>query len=61
VGDWVFLHLWPYRQMSVALRKNIKLFPMYCWPFQVIQKIGEVAYKLDLPSSSQIYPVFHVS
>jgi len=61
VGDWVFLRLRPYRQMSAAFSKNLKLSPRYYGAFQVIQKIGEVAYKLDLPSSSQIYPVFHVS
>lgn len=61
VGDWVFLRLRPYCQMSAAFHKNLKLSPRYYGAFQVIQKIGEVAYKLDLPSSSQIYPVFHVS
>lgn len=61
VGDWVFLCLRPYRQMSATLRRNLKLSPRYYGPFQVVQKIGSVAYKLDLPSSSQIYHVFHVS
>jgi hypothetical protein len=61
VGDWIFLCLRPYRQMSATLCRNLKLSPRYYVPFQVIQKIGSVAYKLDLPSSSQIYPVFHVS
>ena len=61
IGDWVYLRLRPYRQMTVAVRGNLKLSLRYYRPFQVIQKIGKVAYKIDLPLDSQIFPIFHVS
>jgi hypothetical protein len=38
-----------------------KLLPKWVGPFEITQKVGEVAYKLDLPDSWRIHPVFHVS
>ena len=61
VGDWVFLRLQPYKQHSVVQRKNLKLSPRFYGPYQIIERIGGVAYRLNLPSTSLLHPVFHVS
>src|ERR1700690_2937322 len=62
VGDWVFLQLQPYKKMSLKqAKKDNKLSPKYYGPYKVLQKIGTMAYKFELPASSRVQLVFHVS
>jgi hypothetical protein len=61
IWDYVNPKLQHYKQHSVVRRTSQKLTAKFFGPFLVIARIGEVAYKLELPPSSTIHPVFHVS
>jgi hypothetical protein len=61
VGDKVFLKLQPYIQSSLASQSNQKLAFKYFAPFTILEKIGSVAYRLNIPATSSIHPVFDVS
>ncbi|XP_070668937.1 uncharacterized protein [Malus domestica] len=61
VGDWVFLKLSLWRDV-VRFGKRGKLSPSYIGPYVIIERVGEVAYRLELPPKlSKVHNVFHVS
>ncbi|GKF78020.1 hypothetical protein Tco_0230490 [Tanacetum coccineum] len=61
VGDRVMLKVSPWKGV-VRFGKWEKLNPRYVGPFKVLEKVGSVAYKLDLPQElSRFYNTFHVS
>lgn len=59
--DLVFVKLRPYRQNSVAGRRIHKLSKRYYGPYKLLKAIGDVAFQVELPPTSRIHPVFHVS
>ena len=61
VGDHVFLKVMPKRGV-VRFGKQGKLAPRYIGSFEVLERMGTVAYQLALPSSlSGVHEMFHVS
>lgn len=55
------MKLQSYVQQSVVHRQYPKLSFKYFGPYTVLAKYGTIAYKLELPSDSQVHPVLHVS
>ncbi|GKF28767.1 hypothetical protein Tco_0095109 [Tanacetum coccineum] len=61
VGDKVMLKVSPWKGV-VHFGKRGKLNPRYVGPFKVLEKVGSVAYKLELPEElSRVHNTFHVS
>ncbi|GKF18379.1 putative reverse transcriptase domain-containing protein [Tanacetum coccineum] len=61
VGDKVMLKVSPWKGV-VRFGKRGKLNPGYVRPFKVLERFGDVAYKLELPEElSKVHNTFHVS
>ena len=61
MGDHVFLKVMPKREV-VRFGKQGKLSSRYIGPFEILERVGTIAYRLALPLSlSGVHEVFHVS
>ncbi|GKC89586.1 putative reverse transcriptase domain-containing protein [Tanacetum coccineum] len=61
VGDKVMLKVSPWKGV-IRFGKRGKLYPRYIGPFKILDRVGTLAYRLELPEKlSQVHSTFHVS
>ncbi|WMV37464.1 hypothetical protein MTR67_030849 [Solanum verrucosum] len=61
VNDWVFQKVSPMKGV-MRFGKKGKLSPRYVGPYQILKRIGKVAYELELPADLvAVHPIFHIS
>jgi len=61
VGDHVFLKISPKRGL-MRFGKSEKLSHRFIVPFEILERIGNVAYRLALPPQlSEVHDVFHIN
>ncbi|XP_022760138.1 uncharacterized protein LOC111306584 [Durio zibethinus] len=60
-GDYAYVKLQPYRQISIFNRSYLKLAAKFFSPYKILAMVGAATYKLELPTTTRIHPVFHVS
>lgn len=61
IGDRVLLKLQPYRQSTARGSMSHKLSSKYYGLYTILEKIGSVTYRLQLPPEAKIHDIFHVS
>ncbi|KAL4296201.1 hypothetical protein GQ457_12G014770 [Hibiscus cannabinus] len=58
LGDWVWIH---FRKERFPAQRKSKLSPRGDGPFQILEKINDNAYKIDLPEKYNVSATFNVS
>jgi hypothetical protein len=61
VNDWVWVCLLQRTAVGITTASHSKLGPKFYGPFKMLQRIGSVSYKLELPPKAGIHDVFHIS
>ena len=60
IGEHVYMKVKP-KKISLRLGKYSNLAPRYCGTFEILAKVGRVAYQLALPPNIKVHNMFQIS
>ena len=60
IGDKVLLSTKNLPRAALPNTKSTKLMPRWIGPFEVLQRVGDLDYRLDIPSRMKLHPTFYV-
>jgi hypothetical protein len=50
-----------YKESALGMKTHVKISPRWYRPLKVLQKVGQVSYKIQLPDKCKLHDTFHVS
>ena len=61
VGEWALVRLYKGYLIPSTMKVTTKFTQQYVGPFLVMERVGRLAYRLEIPSYWRIYPIFTIA
>lgn len=61
IGDYISLRLHRGYNIPGLSERNVKIEQQFAGPFKIIERVGQLAYRLELPPAMKVHPVISIA